>query len=279
MSQPSGFKNPVYIAIVLFFLLAPVLVVMSMHSSGDEDSTVAASLVSERTKGPATLPSVAAPVVATASVPTSAPTTAPAVAAAPTVPPTHAFLEKRVPVSSKALNEHMAAAVRNAVGYQYYECSQVCGGAFADTPFQDVCPDGVLIGLNIGLGKFFNQDTIKMVQPIYLTPAGEKFGRAHGRSTDRIVQAKAPPGYAIGGLKINGGGGLDGIKFNFMPISGAMLNHYYISTTDRVGGPGGGETDINGNGIPIIGICGKTSKDHEWLGMGVVYLHPKPKER
>src|SRR5262249_6930350 len=61
-------------------------------------------------------------------------------------------------------------------------------GGGADPEFKDQAPDGgVLIGFKVGLGKFFNNDIIAAIQPIYQTAKGEVLGKQYGTNFARLV--------------------------------------------------------------------------------------------
>jgi len=178
--------------------------------------------------------------------------------------------------SADRISSDLASAVESAVQQETYQCSQVLGGAFGKFPFQSVCPNGVLVGFRIGLGKFMDNDIIQYLQPIYRTPAGEKFGKAFGIETDDYIQVKAPPGCAVSGVSIRGGGGLDALSVSFMKIDGAQLNPRIAYVSTRIGGPGGSDTHLGNDGTPVIGICGRSDTDGKWLGLGLVFLERTP---
>src|SRR5262245_23547420 len=74
------------------------------------------------------------------------------------------------PTQPDALDQRLSNEINIAVADKTYQCSPVQGGAFAKYPFEDVRPDGLLIGFRIGFGKFVGNDIIQFLQPIYLTP-------------------------------------------------------------------------------------------------------------
>jgi hypothetical protein len=180
------------------------------------------------------------------------------------------------PSDHYALDPNMAASVRDAVARWDYTISNVQGGAFAHTPFREISQDGILIGFRVGIGKFFNNDTIKFIQPIYLTPKGEKRGHGYGGGQYDLFDLKAPKGYAVGCATIRGGGGLDAIKLTFMRIDDTDLDTGDICQTPQLGGNGGGEQEFNGNGMPAVGITGAFDAKAGWLGLGLIYLNPPP---
>jgi hypothetical protein len=178
--------------------------------------------------------------------------------------------------SGPVLDPAIAAVVSQAVAGQTFQRSAVKGGAFAKLPFDDISNDGVLIGFRIGLGRFFDQDVIKYIAPIYLTPRGVEVGNGYGNldEVERRAVAKAPPGYAVGAVKVRGGGGLDAITITYMRFNGTRLDPTDIQVTPKVGGDGGGESNLNGDGTPVIGICGREDDKGEWLGIGLIFEKP-----
>jgi hypothetical protein len=178
--------------------------------------------------------------------------------------------------SVPALDPTIAADVRDSVARQLFQRSDIKGGAFANLGFDEWSSDGVLIGFRLGIGTFFNNDVIKRVEPIYLTPRGEKIGHGFGDDdqVDRTVIAKAPPGYAVGAVAIGGGGGLDSMTLTFMRFNGTRLDPTDRCVTPRIGGNGGGQAQLDGDGTPIIGIRGRIDKNQSFLGLGLIFIKP-----
>jgi hypothetical protein len=157
-----------------------------------------------------------------------------------------------------------AGAVKLADG-----ATQIMGGAF-DPQFQDEAPKGgVLIGFEVGLGKFVNSDVVRAIRPIYRTAQGDVPGKQYGTDTSRVVEIKARPGYAVGAITAKAGLTVDGFSVTFMRSgpSGLSVNDSYES--EWVGGMGGGrKTVLGGTGTPVVGIVGKSNaKDCTGLGL------------
>jgi hypothetical protein len=178
--------------------------------------------------------------------------------------------------SGPVLDPMIAATVRDAVAGQTFQRSDIKGGAFTKHPFEEVCPDGVLIGFRIGLGSFFNTEVIKYIQPMYLTPRGEVIGNGFGDDdeVERRVEAKAPPGYAVGAVDICGGGGLDAITITYMRFNGTRIDPTDVRVTPKIGGGKNGGGLLDGDGTPIIGICGRQDDDGKFLGLGLIFVKP-----
>ncbi len=139
------------------------------------------------------------------------------------------------------------------------------GGAFANNNYRESRANGVmLIGFEIGFGKVFDTDIIAYLHPIWLTPTGEQFGEAYGRTQAPVVTVKAKNGYAIGGIVVAGGGALEGIGFTFMRRGENRLDTTDAYTSDWYGEqrrkPESGAMR-SGDGSFVGGIFGKRFND------------------
>ena len=148
--------------------------------------------------------------------------------------------------------------------------TKIVGGAF-DPQFKDQAPDGgLLIGLEVGLGKFGANDVIKAVRPLYINAKGEEVtGTPYGKNFSRPAMVKAKPGYAVGGLTVNAGLGIDGFTATFMRINGAKLDPKDAYQSEYIGGKGGGRTLLGGDGTPVVGIVGKANQN-DCTGIGLL---------
>jgi hypothetical protein len=192
-----------------------------------------------------------------------------------------AKVDKRLAELEKVVDGHLDrsdlfARLRRAIRRKKFQETKVVGGAFAKHEFQEVPPEGaLLIGFELGLGKFVNNDVIHYVRPIYLTAVGEKKGTAFGRIPLKVFTVKARDGYAVGALAIRGGGGLDGLSLTFMKIDKDGLNKDVAYKSSLYGGSGGSLGEV-GDGSPIIGICGRRSDDGKYSGLGAVIVQTGP---
>lgn len=149
--------------------------------------------------------------------------------------------------------------------------TRILGGAF-DPEFKDEAPDGsLLVGFELGLGKFVNNDTIKAIRPIYRNAKGEEvMGKQFGTKLDRVVSVKAKPGYAVGAISVRAGLGMDAVTVTFMKWGDGKLDPSDFYKSDPVGGKGGTETVLNGAGVPVVGIVGKSNKE-DATGIGLLF--------
>jgi S1-C subfamily serine protease len=135
--------------------------------------------------------------------------------------------------------------------------SRIMGGG--GQQFTDEAPEGcVLIGFEVGLGKWGANDVVHAIRPVFRTAAGkEVLGKQHGADTDRLVVVKARRGYAVGAMTGRAMALLDGFSITFMKVRKGRLDPKIKYESEWVGGKGGGlETVIGGDGRLVIGIVG-----------------------
>lgn len=148
--------------------------------------------------------------------------------------------------------------------------TEIHGGAF-DPTFRDQAPDGgMLVGLDVGLGKFLNLDVVKSVQPIYRTAKGEVAGRKFGTDFSQVHQVRAKAGYAVGGINVKAGLLVNGFSVKFMRVKGNALDPADSYTSPWIGDQtgGNGPTLLGGDGKLIVGIIGKrNARDCNGLGL------------
>ena len=120
---------------------------------------------------------------------------------------------------------------------------------------------------------------IGSVRPIYLTANGITDGAntypatpAHPVGSAR-VEARA--GYAVGGIKGNG----RGFKIVFMRIEGTRLNPTDRYESEWLGGQGGEETLLGGDGRPVVGIFGQAGGMVDSLGLVQLELKEKNEKK
>jgi hypothetical protein len=170
------------------------------------------------------------------------------------------------------------AAAHSAIAAGRLEKSKELGFVSAKGVFTEVPPQGaVLIGFDVGVGKFFDIETVYALRPIYLSADGEMMVEDHGLfrdrrlPKDRIVKSKvirtehirARPGYAVGGLRLRSGLLINGLSVTFMRITGRALDPSKSYDSDWVGDrTGGSEAAVDGEGAPVLGVFGRQDEDH-----------------
>jgi serine/threonine protein kinase len=161
------------------------------------------------------------------------------------------------PEGPPALGAEVQALLRDAVHQRNYSKTNIVGFPLAPE-FEEVPPEGaLLIGFEVGLGKFGANDVIHSIRAIYRNDKGELFGDVHGKPTDRVVTVKAKPGYAVGTIRLNTHLLIDGMRITFMRIEGKFLDadHSYVEKIATIG-DSGSEPSLGGGSL-IVGVCGK----------------------
>ena len=156
------------------------------------------------------------------------------------------------------------------------ERTKVLGFAF-DPETEDAAPEGgLLVGLEIGLGKFVDNDVVKACRAVYRVGDKESYGKQFGTQIDRVVKVVAKPGYAVGAITAKVGLGLDGLSVTFMKVAdGGQLDPKDAYESEWVGGKGGGEpTRVGTTGTPVVGIVAKTNKASDLSGLGLLFSRP-----
>ena len=196
-------------------------------------------------------------------------------------------LDELEKVVSETLGQHeeLFSAVRAAVRNKEVEELPQQGGIFGRKEYRESAPPGgILIGFHYGNRKVRDgQDAVGYLQPIYLTPTGEKLGAAYGKAPTKVLTVKAKTGYAVGSLRIVGGGYLTSCSVTFMKIQGKALN-----PTDKYDSPVMGQDQrtpdpVPGtlDGRPVIGLSGKLLNaqlqgSEDICTIGLIVVGPKP---
>jgi hypothetical protein len=168
------------------------------------------------------------------------------------------------------LSAEIQTLLRDAVRQRNYSKTKIIG--FPHPPeFEEVPPEGaLLIGFELGLGKFINTDVIHSVRAIYRNDKGEFFGSVHGKPTERMVTVKAKAGYVVATVGLNTHLLIDGMRLTFMRLKGKFLDaddsyqETVASISDKEGHP------PLGGGSLILGICGKANDGRECCALGLV---------
>ena len=136
---------------------------------------------------------------------------------------------------------------------------------------------GLLVGLEVGLGKFFDIDVTQAIRAVYRSGEKDSLGPQRGTQLTRVTKLVAKPGYAIGAMTVKSGANADGLSVTFMRIKGAALDPNDSYESEWVGDTRpGGKTLLTGGGKPIFGIVVKaTAKDVTGLGLILTKEQPK----
>lgn len=146
-------------------------------------------------------------------------------------------------------------------------------GGGNDDEFRVAGPEGsVLVGIEVGIGQFFNNPVVKSVKPIYKINGREVSGERIGPNMPESVTLMAKEGYAIGGITLKTGLGIDGLSVTFMKIlPNGSLDILDRSDSQWAGGMGGGgPVPLLSNKEPAIGLAGRTNRDGALNGLGLL---------
>jgi S1-C subfamily serine protease len=149
-------------------------------------------------------------------------------------------------------------------------------GGFNDPEFVDETPPGgLLVGADVGLGRFGNNAVSHAARPIYRVGDRDVEGVWHGPTAGKqLVRALARPGYAVGAITVKNGLTVDGFSMTFMRVVDGRLDPRDSYESPWLGGPGGGgPVKIGGDGTLVVGLIGKAKAD-ALTGLGL--LHPEP---
>ncbi|HTU22844.1 MAG TPA: trypsin-like peptidase domain-containing protein [Gemmataceae bacterium] len=142
--------------------------------------------------------------------------------------------------------------------------------------YRDVGAEGgVLIGFQVGLGKFVNNGIVKSVRPIFLTKRGEKFGTWHGPAPATPITVKAKPGYVVSAMSLRTQLSLDAFRLTYAKLGKDGLDLSDTYNSKSVGGNGGGPSEIDGKGALFIGVTGHLNHEGVPCSLGLVAVLPK----
>jgi hypothetical protein len=179
-----------------------------------------------------------------------------------------------------------AAARATAKGWT--DKTKMLGFSIVKTAFTEVPREGaVLVGFDLGIGKFLDIENIYALRAVYRTADGEvsSFGE-HGLFKDKrglgkkvvktkvthTVRLRARPGYAVGSLTLRSGLNINGLSVTFMRINGTALDPRQSYESEWVADrTGGSESTVTSNGAPIVGVFGNEGPDHV-MALGLIYM-------
>jgi hypothetical protein len=156
----------------------------------------------------------------------------------------------------------------------------VASGALSPSvQFREFKQDGaLLVGFDIGARA--SGDGISYLRPIYRSSNGESFGPAYGKPGGVIVTVKAKDGYAVGGIRVEGGGHMNSLCLTFMRVLKEGLDPSDWMVSDWYGAGDGKPGQRNGDGALVVGIHGARFALNENNGpigkLGLVTVPARP---
>jgi hypothetical protein len=166
------------------------------------------------------------------------------------------------------------AAVRAALAKGEVQKTDLRGFALTKEAFHELPREGaLLVGFDVGVGKFIAIENIYALRPVYRTAGGETIYGEHGLFEDqpgqkkskvlRTVQLRAPEGYAVGSVTLRTGLNINGLSLTYLRINGSTLDPSQAYASEWVGDrTGGTESTISGDGAPVVGVFGKKDDVH-----------------
>ncbi len=174
------------------------------------------------------------------------------------------------------INGDVFALVAEAVRDKRLADVDIRGFTLHKNTYRDVCEEGgVLIGFEVGLGKFTTNDIVKSLRPIYWTKDGEKLGTWHGSVPAAPVTVKAKPGYVVSAISVRAALTLDALTLTFAKLGKNGLDLRDTYNSEPVGGNGGRPSSIGGKGALFVGATGHLGPDGSPSSLGLVAVLPK----
>ena len=127
----------------------------------------------------------------------------------------------------------------------------------------------MLIGFDLGLGKWGPNDIIATICPIFVNEKGEEVkGNRHGTDTSRPAEVKAKKGYAVGAITAKSVAAVDAFPPDLYenrqrPSRPQRQLRLRMGRRRRHAAP----VTVSGNGKPAIGVVGHADKDCSSFGL------------
>jgi hypothetical protein len=165
--------------------------------------------------------------------------------------------------AASPLDREVAGLLRDSVQKRRLVQTEMIGFG-RDPAFEEVPPQGaLLIGFEVGLGKFAASDVIHSLQPIYWTENGELRGQKRGTAADHLITVKAKEGYAVGAVSLSAHLVIDFMKVTFMKADTTDLDRSSTYQSDSIGTDMGQRRQtLGGTGAMVVGICGRANAEH-----------------
>ncbi|MBM4070115.1 MAG: trypsin-like peptidase domain-containing protein [Planctomycetes bacterium] len=154
--------------------------------------------------------------------------------------------------------------------------TRMVGGRFGEDFVELPTGGGLLIGFEVGLGRWGPNDIIAALRPIFWTEKGQVLGEVQGNMGERRELIVAKDGYAVAGIELRNAAAIDGMTVTYMRLDKGALNPK-DSYQEFVGGPGGQPSGtLGGSGALVIGVRGKkVGPNCNALGL-VLFKAPRP---
>jgi len=199
--------------------------------------------------------------------------------AAPAPPPPGAGGSGKGSPAALKFSGDVFAFVQAAVREKRLADVDIRGFTLSQNTYRDVGEEGgILIGFQVGLGKFATNDIVSSLRPIFRTKDGEKFGKWHGKAPEAPatpVTVKAKPGYVVSGLSVRTALAVDALTVTFAKLGKDGLDLSDTYPSEQVGGNGGRPSSIGGKGALFVGMTGHLGNGGSPCSLGLVAVLPK----
>lgn len=149
---------------------------------------------------------------------------------------------------------------------------KIIGGG-SSPRFKDLSPEGgLLIGLELGIGRYNGDDVIQAGRAIYRVGGREVLGAPRGTSAARrVVTLRAREGYAVGAITCKHGANFDGCSLTFMRVAAGRLDPRDRYESEWAGYDGPKQpVRLGGDGAPVVGLVGRAT-DTQMFGLGPLF--------
>jgi S1-C subfamily serine protease len=173
------------------------------------------------------------------------------------------------------LSGDVFAFVQEAVRDKRLADVDVRGFTMSQNTYRDVCEEGgVLVGFQVGLGKFVSNDIVSSLRPIFRTKDGEKFGKWAGPVPAAPITVKAKSDYVVSGMSMRSALAIDGFTVTFAKLGADGLDLSDTYNSEPAGGNGGRPSSIGGNGALFVGATSHLNNGSP-CSLGLVAVLPK----
>ena len=170
-----------------------------------------------------------------------------------------------------ALDTGLAQKIKTAIEQKRVAKTNVAGNKPGPANVPD---DGaVLIGFELSEYQWKGANTVKALDPVFLTPEGIFRGVLRGKHSKNLSLVQAPEGYAVGALNVYMNERVAGLQIIFMKLDSATgrLDPEKYLETKWYGTKGAGEPiRLGGDGRIVIGVHG--SHENAARSLGLVLL-------
>lgn len=155
-------------------------------------------------------------------------------------------------------------------------------GSHFDAGFREPAPAGaVLVGFEVGYGKFVRYRVVDSLRPIFRNKEQELPGVLHGRQGQPMEKIIAKPGYAVGGIHARTSLMIVGFSVTFMRVNGDKLDPSDSYESAWIGGSefnGPQDGAVASDGRLVVGVVGRQGR-LGCTGLGLLFAQAEPAKK